>query len=230
MINCIIIDDDAVSISVITHFISNTEGFNLVESFRDPISAANYLRKNVGGIDLIFLDVEMPEMTGIELLESFNELPPVILITSKEKYAVKAFEHKVAHYLVKPVEYGKFLKAIQQVYKLIESSKTKSLDYIFIKDNGVMYKVLQDDILYCEASGDYVKIYLKYRSYVLISTMKNIEENLKNNINFVRIHRSYIANVKFIDNFGLTVFLSNGKSLPLGNKYRANLQARLIIF
>ncbi len=91
MINSLIIDDDPVSVNLMKHFIANTEGLNFLESFSNPISAANYIRKNIATIDLIFLDVEMPEMSGIELMESFKELPPVILITSKEKYAVQAF-------------------------------------------------------------------------------------------------------------------------------------------
>lgn len=229
MINCIIIDDDAVSISVIKHFISNTEGLTFLDSFSDPIAAANFVRKNAADTNLIFLDVEMPEMSGIEFLESFQELPPVILITSKEKYAVKAFEHKVIHYLVKPIDYGKFLKAIQRVYKLYESKENEGLDYIFIKDNGILTKVVLNEVVYCEALGDYVKVHLKEKTHVVISTMKNLEDKLKSRKEFIRVHRSYIINLNYLKNFDAETAQVDGKILPIGNKYRLELQTRLNI-
>lgn len=229
MINCIIIDDDQVSINLIKHFVMSTEGLNFVESFSNPILASNYIRKNLSDINLIFLDVEMPEMTGIEFLESFKELPPVVLITSKEKYAVKAFEHKVMHYLVKPIEYGKFLNAIERVIVSKEPEENQNLDYIFIKENGVLTKIMQKDIAYCEALGDYVKVILKNKVHVVNSTMKNIEDKLKVNKQFIRTHRSYIINLDFLENFDSETAIVAGKVLPIGNKYRASLHSRLNI-
>jgi two-component system, LytTR family, response regulator LytT len=229
MLQCLVIDDDPVSISLIAHFISNTEGLELLESFTAPMLAANYLRKNAGKVDLIFLDVEMPEMSGLEFLQSFDEFLPVILITSKEKYAVKAFEHKVIHYLVKPIDYGKFLKAIQRVFKLYEGEKQHVMDYIFIKDNGVLTKVLHKEILFFEALGDYVKVHLKEKTHLVTSTMKNLEEKLKNEKHFVRIHRSYIINLAFLKNFDAETATINDRSLPIGSKYKSGLQTRLNI-
>ncbi|MBK8845912.1 MAG: response regulator transcription factor [Bacteroidetes bacterium] len=229
MINCIIIDDDPVSINLMKHFITSTEGLNFVEAFSNPIAGVNYIRKNAATTDLIFLDVEMPEMTGIEFLESFKELPPVILITSKEKYAVKAFEHKVIHFLVKPVEYGKFLKAVERVFKINEADNNQHLDYIFIKENGVLSKIMHKDIIYCEALGDYVKVHLKEKTHVVNSTMKNIEDKLKMNKQFMRVHRSYIINLNFLENFDAETSIVGGHIIPIGNKYKANLQARLNI-
>ncbi len=229
MINCIIIDDDPVSINLMKHFITSTEGLNFIEAFTSPIAGVNYIRKNAASTDLIFLDVEMPEMTGIEFLESFKELPPVILITSKEKYAVKAFEHKVIHFLVKPVEYGKFLKAVERVFKINEAQNNQHLDYIFIKENGVLSKIMHKDITYCEALGDYVKIHLKDKSHVVNSTMKNLEDKLKTNKQFMRVHRSYIINLNFLENFDAETSIVAGHIIPIGNKYKANLQLRLNI-
>ena len=229
MINCIIIDDDPVSVNLMKHFIANTEGLNFTESFANPIVAANYIRKNTTDIDLIFLDIEMPEMTGIELLESFKELPPVILITSKEKYAVKAFDHNVVHYLVKPVEYGKFLKAVERIFELNEAKNNQELEYIFIKDNGLMCKVAHKDICYCEALGDYVKVHLKDKTHLVTTTMKNMEDKLKTSKQFIRVHRSYIINVNFLENFDAETSIVAGKIIPIGNKYKASLQTRLNI-
>ena len=231
MINCIIIDDDLASINVIKHFVSNTEGLNLVESFLDPIIASNYILKNPGCADLIFLDIEMPGMTGIDFLESHQELPPVILITSKEKYAVKAFEYKVMHYLMKPIDYGKFLKAIDRVFKLYDADKnqTPNLEYIFIKEDGLLSKVMQNDIMYCEALGDYVKVHLKEKTHVVYSTMKNLEDKLKVNKQFVRVHRSYLINLNFLENIDAETSVVGGRIIPIGNKYKNDLQSRLNI-
>lgn len=229
MINCIIIDDDPVSVNLITHFINNTEGLSLLAAMNNPIEGVNYIRKNNESIDLIFLDVEMPEMSGIELLDSFSELPPVILITSKEKYAVKAFEHKVLHYLVKPVDYVKFLNGVHRVFKLFESDKNVKQDYLFIKGNNLLSKVFHKDILYCEALGDYVKVHTKDKVHVVYSTMKNIEEKLTSNKEFIRIHRSYLINLNFLENFDAETAIVHKQVLPLGNKYKAGLKLKLNI-
>jgi len=213
MINCIIIDDDPGSLHLIKHFITNTEGLNFVEAFTNPIAGSNYLRKSVTGIDLIFLDVEMP----------------VILITSKEKYAVEAFEHKVLHYLLKPVEYSKFLKAIERVFKTHALEDSQDLDYLFIKEETVLSKIMHKDILYFEALGDYVKVHLKNKSHVVYSTMKNIEDKLKQNKQFIRVHRSYIINLNYLKSFDSDTSVVEDRTIPIGNKYRAAFQSRLNI-
>lgn len=229
MINCIIIDDDPVSINTIKHFVANTEGLILLDSINNPIEAVNYIRKNIATIDLIFLDVEMPDMTGIQLLESFKDLPSVILITSKEKYAFKAFEHKVVDYLVKPVEYAKFLKAVERVFETNDGLTNLRLDYLFIKEEGVLSKLPHKDILYFEALGDNVKVHTKAKVHVITATMKSIEEKLKHNKNFVRIHRSYIINLNYLENFDSETSIVAGRIIPLGNKYKAIIQSRLNI-
>jgi DNA-binding LytR/AlgR family response regulator len=229
MINCIIIDDDNVASNLLKHYVENTEGLSLLNVLSNAVEAANFIRKNQSAIDLIFLDIEMPEMSGIELLESFKELPPVILISSKEKYAAKAFEYKVLHYLVKPVEYGKFLKAIERVFLLFENEKGRQLDYIFVKENGVLCKVNFTDIFYFEALGDYVKVKVKEKEYVVNSTMKNLEEKLKNNRQFMRVHRSFIINLAFLENFDAETAIVANKIIPIGNKYKPTLSARLNI-
>ena len=229
MINCIIVDDDPVSVKLIRHYISNTEGLNLVEEFSNPIAATNYIRKNSATTGLIFLDVEMPEMSGLEILESIDNLPPVILITNKEKYAVQAFEHRVIHFLVKPVEYSKFLKAMERVFKLQEPETNSTNDYIFIKENGLLSKVLHENIRYCEALGDYVKIHVSDKTHVVNSTMKNIEDKLKPNRQFMRVHRSFIINLNFLENIESESAIVSGQIVPIGNKYRQELQTRLNI-
>ena len=231
MINCIIIDDDAASIMVMKSYITNIGGLNLLDAFQDPKLASDYFEKNLSSIDLIFLDVEMPGMTGLEFMRSHKNLPPVILVTSKEKYAVAAFEHKAVHYLVKPFDYDKFLKAVERVFELYNNEKDNSpnLDYIFLREGGLLLKVTQKEIMFCEALGDYVKVHLKDKTHAVYSTMKNMEDKLRRNKLFVRVHRGYIINISYLENFDAETAVVGGKVIPIGSKFKSELQARLNI-
>jgi len=228
MINCVIVDDDLIALNLVKHFVSNTDGLNLLELFTDSVTASNYIRKNHATIDLVFLDVEMPNLTGIELLASLKEFPTVILISSKEKYAIQAFDHRVLHYLLKPLEYGTFLKAIERVFKARETEK-KPLDYVFVKENGLLTKVNYKDILYFEALGDYVKVHSKDKAHVVNSTMKSIEDKLRENPQFIRVHRSFHINLSYLESFDSEVAIVSNKTIPIGSKYRADLQNRLMV-
>jgi DNA-binding LytR/AlgR family response regulator len=229
MINCIIVDDDPVAANLVKHFVTNTAGLNLLEVLGSSVEAANYIRANQPSIDLIFLDIEMPQMSGLELLASFRDLPPVVLISSQEKYAARAFELDVVHYLLKPLEYSKFLKAVEKVLKTHQPVQTSTLDYLFVKENGVLTKVNFNDIFYFEALGDYIKVHVDSREYVVNSTMKNLEDKLKNKLQFVRVHRSFIANLNFLEKFDSETAIVSKKVIPIGNKYRAGLQTQLTI-
>jgi len=231
MINCIIIDDDATSIMVMRRYIENIGGLHLLETFQEPNVAAEYFLKNQGSIDLIFLDIEMPGMTGIDFMRSHRNLPPVILVTSKEKYAVAAFEHKAVHYLVKPFDYDKFLKAVERVFEIYDSEKNNNpnFEYIFLREGGLLLKVTLRDIILCEALGDYVKVHLKDKTHAVYSTMKNMEDKLRRNKLFVRVHRGYIINISYLENFDAETAVVGGKIIPIGSKYKNDLQTRLNI-
>jgi len=228
MINCIIIDDDLVALNLVKHFVTSTDGLALLETFSDSVAASNYIRKNQSNIDLVLMDIEMPGLTGIELLASFKEFPPVILISSQEKYAIQAFDHRVLHYLLKPLEYSKFLKAIERVFRASESEK-KSLDYVFVKENGLLTKVSYKDILYFEALGDYVKVHSKDKAHVVNSTMKSIEDKLRENPSFIRVHRSFHINLNYLESFDSEIAIVSNKTIPIGSKYRSDLQNRLMV-
>lgn len=228
MISCIIVDDDLVALNLVKHFVTNTDGLNLLQAFTDSVEAANFIRKNHAIIDLIFLDVEMPNLTGIEMLASVKDFPPVILISSKEKYAIQAFDHRVLHYLLKPLEYSKFLKAIERVF-VERMAETNQLDYLFVKENGLLTKVGYKDILYFEALGDYVKVHTKDKAHVVNSTMKSIEDKLRMNQHFIRVHRSYHINLTYLQSFDSEIAIISNKTIPIGSKYRSELQNRLMV-
>ena len=229
MVNCLIVDDDIIASTVIKHFVDNTEGLTVIDVLTDGIQASNYIRKHEGEIDLIFLDIELPGMNGMELLESNKNLPPVILVTPKEKYAAAAFNFKVVHYLVKPVEYSKFLSAIDRVMQTSTQAEKDLNEAIFIKENGVLSKIMRNEILYIEALGDYVKIHLKGKVHTINSTMKNFEDKLKQHRQFIRVHRSYLINLDFLENFDNETAIVAGKIIPIGAKFKPLLQSRLNI-
>ena len=228
MISCIIVDDDQVALNLVKHFVTNTDGLNLLQAFTDSVEAANFIRKNHATIDLIFPDVEMPNLTGIEMPASIKDFPPVILISSKEKYAIQAFDHRVLHYLLKPLEYSKFLKAIERVF-VERMAETNQLDYLFVKENGLLTKVGYKDILYFEALGDYVKVHTKDKAHVVNSTMKSIEDKLRMNQHFIRVHRSYHINLTYLQSFDSEIAIISNKTIPIGSKYRSELQNRLMV-
>lgn len=223
---CLIVDDDEISRELIAEHIGNTDGLELVKSCKSGIEACNFLSKN--NVDVIFLDVEMPKMSGLDLLKSLDHKPNVILITGKEKYAVEAFEQEVADYLVKPVQYPRFLKAInklkgKQKPSVIESFQTDSL---FIKVDSELVNLSNKEILWIEALGDYVNIITSVKKYVVLSTMKNIEEKLPPK-DFIRVHRSYFVRIDKIKKLSEDIILVENKLIPVSKSYKKDLLDRL---
>src|SRR5215207_5696439 len=155
---CIIVDDDQISRELIRDYVSDTPELELLGEFPSAIEANNFLSKN--HVDLIFLDVEMPKMTGIELLKSLDEKPLIILTTSKDQYAVEAFEQEVSDYLVKPIEYPRFVKAVNKAKNTLRPMQVESFsnDSIFIKVDSELINLPYRDIMWIEALGDYVNI------------------------------------------------------------------------
>jgi DNA-binding LytR/AlgR family response regulator len=223
---CIIVDDDKISRELINDYACDTEGIELLGVFPSAIEANNFLSKN--HVDLIFLDVEMPKMTGLELLKSLDEKPLIILITSKEKYAVEAFEHEVIDYLVKPVDYSRFIKAFQKAktrLKPVPLDKVTS-ESVFIKVDSELINLSFKDILWIEALGDYINIITPQRKMVVLSTMKNIEEKLPP-YEFVRVHRSYFVRLDKIKKISEDIILVENKLIPVSKSYKKELLQRL---
>ncbi|MEX2589171.1 MAG: LytTR family DNA-binding domain-containing protein, partial [Chitinophagales bacterium] len=227
MIRSIIIDDDEVSRQVLKSFIERTSGILLSGEFNSAIDALPIIDDN--NIDLIFLDIEMPEMTGFQFLEHCKDnLNEVVLTTSKSEYAAQAFEYDIADYLIKPIDYSRFLLSIKKVNVLLDNNrdKCKLTNALFVKKEGIYMKVLFDKIKWIEASGDYVSIVCDDKTHMIHSTMKLIEQHLPLS-KFVRVHRSYIVNINKLDNFDKEFCVVNGKMIPIGKSYRNELIGRL---
>lgn len=225
--NCIIIDDDEMSRRVVEEFISRTDFLNLTNSFTNAVEAINYLKQG-DETQLIFLDVEMPEMTGIEFLNSLNHTPQVIIVSSKEKYAIQAFDYSVTDYLLKPITYARFFKAASKAYEIF--NKGRSLadtdKEIFIKKNSSLVRIKYNDILWVEALENYVVINTISDKFTIHFTMKSIENQLPM-VKFKRVHRSFIVNVSritSIEDNSVVIKMTEGKKvIPIGKSYREKL-------
>jgi len=226
---CLIVDDNQLARMVMKQLVSQVQILELVAECNDAMQAYNYL--NNGQVDLLFLDIEMPGMTGIELTKKLgNKRPLIIFTTAKTDYAVEAFELNVIDYIVKPVSLARFLQAVEKAKETLDSNKQEvkieAKEFVFVKDNGILNKLNLDDILYLEAMGDYVKVHTAQKFHVLHSTLKSIEEKLPLN-KFLRIHRSYIVSIQKID-FIQDGIISIGKStIPVAETYRSILNKRL---
>ncbi len=224
---CIIVDDDDMSRRVIEEYVNKTDFLLLERSFADPIEAINYIRQG-NEVNLIFLDVEMPEMTGIEFMKLLGLPISVVIISSKEKYALEAFEHSVTDYLLKPVNYSRFFKAVNKSLEKFHSDRPVSGkdSEIFVKKNSSLVRVNFQDILYIEALENYVVINTIHDKFTIHFTMKSIEQQLPLD-RFKRVHRSFIVNVGQIfsieDNSVIVKSPDGKKVIPIGKSYREKL-------
>lgn len=226
--NVIIVDDDPISRELLKICVERTDDLKLVGSYTG-IREAMAVLKGGKNIDLILLDIEMPEINGVDFLNTFKETPRVIVISSKKDYAVEAYDNNVIDYIVKPVNYDRFLKAVKKLqgYTGHSASYDGGSDFIFVRHKGRLQKVAMDDIEYAEANADYVNIVTSKEKYIIHSSMKNIESKFPSR-KFVRAHRSFIVNIDKANTVEEnTLFLVDDKSIPIGRLYKEQLLQRL---
>ena len=227
--NCIIVDDDKLSIKIIEEFVERTEGLKLTGSFSSAVDALNALNQpEAEEVHLIFLDIEMPEMSGIEFLSSLEAIPQVIIYSSQAKYALESYNYDVADYLLKPVQYARFIKGVKRARERFEKKENpvKQSTEIFIKNNGSLVRIKYDDILWIEALENYVVLNTFKEKYTIHFTMKAISDKMPAD-RFMRIHRSFIVNfskIKMIEDNSVYLKTSAGtKIVPIGKSYRDKL-------
>ncbi len=230
---CIIIDDDKVSRLVIEKYIQKTDFLKLTETFDNAVDAANFFNSR-NKTDLIFLDIEMPGMSGVEFLEILDNLPQIIVVSAKEKYALQAIEYDVTDYLLKPVSYSRFLKAVTKSKTKHEEENEKiSSEGIFIKSSSSSFvRMFYDDVLFIEAMENYVLIQTTTKKHTIHFTMKALLDKLPSD-KFVRVHRSFIVNkdkIERIDNNMIFMqSLEKSKSIPLSKSYKDDFMKKLNI-
>ncbi|MDO1449071.1 LytTR family DNA-binding domain-containing protein [Rhodocytophaga aerolata] len=226
---CLIVDDEDMSRSIVQHFVEQTNFLSLVQSCPDAIQAANVLQQTP--VDVLFLDIEMPHMSGMELVKSLQVKPQVIFITSRADYAVEAFEYNVTDYLVKPITYARFLKAVTKAKELFDAQQPVQLyaKDLYIKTDSKIVKIHLKDLLYVEALADYVMFYTANGSrHVVHSTMKGVEKRLSSG-GFMRVHRSFIINIEKIESIEDLSIIINKKLIPIGASYKDGFLKKLNI-
>lgn len=209
--------------------VSQIQSLELVAECTNAIEAYNQIAAST--VDLLFLDIEMPDMSGIDLIKKLgNKKPLIIFTTAKKDYAVEAFELNVVDYLVKPVNQARLLQAVERAQEALDSDKeevkVEEQGFVFVKDNGMLKRISIDDILFLEAMGDYVKVHTPQKFHVVHATLKSIEEKLPAS-KFLRVHRSYIVAINKIDFIQEGTITIGKTSIPVADTHKTNLSKRL---
>ncbi|MDX6184098.1 LytTR family DNA-binding domain-containing protein [Flavobacterium sp. Fl-77] len=231
--NCIIIDDEEMARAIIEKMIENTPQLNLLQEFSNAMHAIKYLNQNE--VDLIFLDIHMPDFTGFDFIQTIKNPPKIILVTSDKNFAIEAFEYEcIVDYLVKPITEDRFQKAIQKA-NAISSSVTTIVNKGIIEDTANEFYINIDRRLIkiefalvniVEAKGDYIHIKTENKNYVVHSTLKKIEDKLPKDL-FLKVHRSFIINTKKIIDIEDNSVLIGKDVIPVSRANRPDLMKRL---
>lgn len=225
MIQCIIVDDKPLAIDILADYIGKTPFLSLVYSSTNPLDALEYIRNNPA--DLVFLDIQMPEITGIQFMKILKGKCRVILTTAYSKYAMEGYEHDVVDYLLKPVSYERFYKAVEKAKKLIappgQDNATKAAgnatEDLFVKTEYKIQRIPLDSILFVEARQNYVAIVTTDKQVLSLQNIKNIEEKLPAE-RFMRVHKSYIIALNKIDVIEKSNIQAGKNTIPIGDAYR----------
>ncbi|RNC87021.1 MAG: DNA-binding response regulator [Winogradskyella sp.] len=215
---CIIIDDEPLAVDLLTSYASKIEDLEVIGSFNNPIDALKLLRETA--IDLVFLDIQMPEITGVEFKKIINPDIKVIFTTAYSEYALESYDLNAVDYLLKPITFQRFLKAVEKVQsKSANAITNESNDYIFVKTEYRHQKLLFSDILYLKGLSDYVAIQTNDGKVLTLQNMKDFEQILPNN-KFIRVHKSYIVSLEHIEYIERNRIIINGEHLPIGATYK----------
>lgn len=224
MIRCLAIDDEKLALDLLEDNIRKVPFLQMAGKVNSAMTAMEILQKEK--IDLLFLDIQMPDISGIQFLRSLPEKPMVIFTTAFENYALEGFELDVIDYLLKPFSFERFLKAVnkaREYHSLMEKTGNQpEPDFLFVKSDHRLVRVQFDEILYIESLKDYIKIYTGEKPVITLLSMKSIEEKLPVK-EFLRVHRSFIVNVKKIEVIEKKHFLIMNHEIPIGDNYRENV-------
>ena len=222
-IKCIVVDDEPLAVSLLGSYVEKIPFFELVFSTENPIEALEYIRKNEA--DLIFLDIQMSELTGINFMKIVGDKMKYILTTAYSEYALEGYEHNVIDYLLKPITFDRFQKSALKAQERFPN-ETSQNSYFFIKSSGQQHKINFDEILYIESIKDYVNIKTDNQEYIVLDTLKSLENQLPEN--FARVHKSFILNLDKIEKIDVrNVFLNSGKEIPIGETYKSEFFQKL---
>lgn len=240
-INCLIVDDEPLAIDVLYSYVQRVDGLDIVGKCNNAVQAFDYVQK--GGVDLIFLDIQMPKLNGLEFLSTLKNPPKVVFTTAYRDYAIEAFEVDAVDYLLKPVSFSRFLKAVSKAHQLLQPSQSllpgltmhmddkvqlQAMEFIYVKADKKTVKVFLKDIFYIESLKDYVIIHTPIKRIITKQKISYLEQKLPEDY-FIRIHRSFIISINKIEAFSSTSIDVNGQELPIGRSYKSEVAKLLNI-
>jgi len=232
-LKCIIVDDEELALNVLENYIDRISDLELVGRFGNAVETLSFLRrKDVG---LMFLDINMPEISGMEMLGTLKDQPMVILTTAYSEYAVESYEHEVIDYLLKPISFERFVKAVNKAllqYGMYNQDPTDpgqvgNGDYFFMKHDGITQRFDHNDVCLLESYGNYVKIHTTDRSYTIRATLQDLEHILPSTV-FIRVHKSYLVNISKISKVSGNRIFINFTEVPIGATYKQFVMQKII--
>ncbi len=222
--NCIAVDDEPLALDIIENYVNKHPDLTLIARCNNAAEASEVLKTRK--VDLMFLDIQMPEINGLNFVKSLENKPLFMFTTAYPDYAVESFELDAIDYLLKPIAYDRFEKGVEKAkeyYKIKQNADVAETDleseHIFVKANQKLIKLAYNDIYYVEAFADYVKIFLQDKKIVTLQTMKNMEKKLPSDI-FSRVHRSFIVNRNHVQSFSTSMCEVNEIKIPIGKNYK----------
>ncbi len=229
-INCIIIDDEPLARKGLKEYIADTDFLNLLAEFDNPLKAAELISR--GGVQLLFLDVQMPKITGLDFFKSLQNPPPVIFTTAYPEYALEGFEVNALDYLVKPISFERFLKSslkAREYYEMREKNVVtqEASDFFFIKADNKLVKILFDEVLFVEALQNYVVVHTRTKKYMTYLTFKSVEEYLPPE-KFIKVHKSFIVAVSNIDTIEGNDIRIGQHHIPISRNQKEEVMERLL--
>jgi DNA-binding LytR/AlgR family response regulator len=219
---CIIVDDEPIAIRIIQKYIADYPQLEVIGTFNSAIDAMQFLIANT--VDVIFLDIQMPKLTGLEMLKTMAVKPMVIITTAHHEYALEGFALDVKDYLLKPFSFDRFMQAVNKCVQQVQAHAPANVDeYIIIKQDKKFHKLHFAEIIYIESIGDYVKYFTKDKTYMSLQTIKSLESHLPENL-FLRVHKSYIISIDHIQSFYGNIIEITNKEIPIGEAYKPKVK------
>lgn len=230
MIRCMIIEDEMLAQQVIKNHLAHAEGLELIAICHDALEATEVLSRE--SIDLIFLDIELPGMTGLNFLRNLQDPPLVIMTTAYSEYALESYEFNVVDYLLKPISLDRFKKAVNKLqngrsYPALTARKEETTEHLFIKSGSKYFRITLADIIYIQSMKDYLKIYTNEHRLIIHQTMTEMERLLPSKA-FVRVHKSYIVSLQHIRSISGNTIDMGLTHIPIGNIYKPNITNLLV--
>jgi DNA-binding LytR/AlgR family response regulator len=219
-LTCVIIDDEYLARQYIRDYIERLPFLELVGDYNSPLLIMDELKKNA--IDILFLDIQMPDITGIDFLKILNPQPYIVLTTAYKEYALEGYEHNVIDYLLKPFSFDRFLKAINKVVDRVEKERT-GRTFMTIRADRKLYKINYDDLIYIEGQRAYVTFHTTQKKITALISMKELEEKLPGD-QFIRIHKCFIVSIKFLESLEGNMIEICGRKLAVGSSYRDQVE------